>query len=173
MVACVAAPLLGYTGDRLGCRLVLATSLLLLTLLGALLPLLPTYSATSPTAALLGFNSSRSPPWEEVVWVGEFGGCQEVPVVVGVQCGQGRWQGEGVHLPSSCTPELGVCGGEETCTHTCSSSPPSTSVEVCTLEVAGGGGGLACGSHSTTFWAYLTLRTLYTVFQNTVFNLSV
>ena len=171
MVACVAAPLLGYAGDHLGYRLLLATSLLLLALLGALLPLLPTYSTTSPTAALLGFNSSRSPPWEEVVWVGEFGGCEEVPVVVGVECGQGRWQGE-VQLPSSCSPEPGVCGGEEICTHTCSSSPPSTS-EVCTLELGGGGGGLTSGSHSTSFWSYLTLRALYTVFQNTVFNLSV
>ena len=84
-----------------------------------------------PQAAVVGFDSSTSPPWESVSWVGHYGACTSPPVLVGVQCGGVQWRGE-VLLGSSCSAgEEGRCGEESTCTYQCLPPAPNASAEFC------------------------------------------
>lgn len=178
ILAFIFGPLLGYIGDKLGFKTVLILSFLLMGVTGGVLPYLPVYRTLSAQVGLVGFNStSSSSPWQELVWVGQYGECQEqIPNLIQVDCEDGSWTGK-VEGSSMCqgadAGQHANCEQEETCTTYCRESLAiNSSLEVCGATFEGGKGSINSGDWSLTFWIYFCLRAVHTVFLNSTFNLS-
>ena len=151
--AFIFSPVIGYAGDKvilqdltsprpqLGYKPVLVFSVVAALVSGGALSLLPHYTRhlpkvhptlpPGPQAAVVGFDSSTSPPWESVAWVRHYGACTSSPLLVGVECGGVRWRGEEL-LGSSCSVgEEGRCGEESTCSYQCPPTVFNASIQFC------------------------------------------
>jgi len=170
------APLLGYFGDKLGFKAVLICSLMASLVSTGALPFIPIYRSSQPQAAVINFDSTTSPPWSSVQWIGEYNRCEGGPlVVVGVHCDDSDWTGQ-LDLTDECSSnEDGQCGDEVICIHRCETQNVPVvnfTVQYCSIDLENGQGSQEEGSHSLTFWIYFAVRTVLNIFMNASFNIS-
>ena len=184
--AFIATPLFGYIGDKVGYKIILILTLLLIIGTSAALNFLPQYREYPPKIAfnreVLDLNTSSAFLASDIAWlgyIGQTGGFCEKDVskftIDNVICEEKTYnvnislqENTDLHLIEEDCPTM-----ESTiCRYTVGKLQLNNSLIICEAVFEDFNGIFEEGSHSLTFWTYFLVRTALMIAMNACYNIS-